>query len=417
MAQPGQLLAALRISQPGSRLVGMRIATLTSGGDCPGLNAVIRAIVRTSSSRYGSTVVGFEDGWIGLMEDRRVQLYDDERIDRMLLRGGTMLGTGRVHPDILTANLDRIKENLADAGIDALIPIGGEGTLKAAKWLADNDVPVVGVPKTIDNDVNGTDYTFGFDTAVAVATDAVGRLHTTAESHQRVMIVEVMGRHVGWIALHAGMAGGAHYIVIPEKPFDIHEIVKSMERRFQMGEKYGIIVVAEGATPKEGTMNYEEGGVDQFGHQTFNGIGQVIGQEIKNMTGYDVRTTVLGHIQRGGTPTAYDRVLATRYGIHAAHASTTATTARLWRCAAKTSSALPSPTPSMSSRLSPRAATRPQLPSLANPARLLRRDNKKRRSDRAVPPTLWPKSPGARRGTSADYPPPAPGCAGEERNQ
>ena len=219
----------------------MRIATLTSGGDCPGLNAVIRAIVRTSSSEYGSTVVGFEDGWIGLMEDRRVQLYDDERIDRMLLRGGTMLGTGRVHPDILMSNLDRIKENLSDAGIDALIPIGGEGTLKAGKWLSDNGVPVVGVPKTIDNDVNGTDYTFGFDTAVAVATDAVDRLHTTAESHQRVMIVEVMGRHVGWIALHAGMAGGAHHIVIPEKPFDINEIVKSMERRFQMGEKLSLI--------------------------------------------------------------------------------------------------------------------------------------------------------------------------------
>ena len=302
----------------GAATVGdMRIATLTSGGDCPGLNAVIRAIVRTASSEYGSTVVGFEDGWIGLMEDRRVQLYDDENIDRMLLRGGTMLGTGRVHPDILTASLDRIKENLADAGIDALIPIGGEGTLKAGKWLADNGVPVVGVPKTIDNDVNGTDYTFGFDTAVAVATDAVDRLHTTAESHQRVMIVEVMGRHVGWIALHAGMAAGAHYIVIPEDPFDINVICKHMERRFQMGEKYGIIVVAEGAMPKEGTMEISEGGVDQFGHQTFTGIGQVIGDEIKNRTGYDVRTTVLGHIQRGGTPTAYDRVLATRYGVRA----------------------------------------------------------------------------------------------------
>lgn len=295
----------------------MRIATLTSGGDCPGLNAVIRAIVRTASSQYGSTVLGYEDGWVGLIEDRRVQLYDDENIDRMLLRGGTMLGTGRLHPDILMSKLEVIKENLADAGVDALIPIGGEGTLKAGKWLSDNGVPVVGVPKTIDNDVNGTDYTFGFDTAVAVATDAVDRLHTTAESHQRVMIVEVMGRHVGWIALHAGMAGGAHHIVIPEQPFDIEQICKSMERRFQMGEKYGIIVVAEGATPKEGTMDYREGGVDQFGHQTFNGIGQVIGDEIKRRTGYDVRTTVLGHIQRGGTPTAYDRVLATRYGVHA----------------------------------------------------------------------------------------------------
>ena len=236
----------------------MRIATLTSGGDCPGLNAVIRGIVRTATE-YGSTVVGYEDGWVGLMEDRRIQLYDDENIDRILLRGGTILGTGRLHPDKFKNGLDQIRENLEEAGIDALIPIGGEGTLKGAKWLSDNGIPVVGVPKTIDNDVNGTDYTFGFDTAVSVATDAIDRLHTTAESHNRVMIVEVMGRHVGWIALHAGMAGGAHYIVIPEAPFDIAEITKAMERRFQLGEKYGIIVVAEGALPKPGTMDFAEG--------------------------------------------------------------------------------------------------------------------------------------------------------------
>ena len=178
----------------------------------------------------------------------------------------------------------------------------------------------MGVPKTIDNDVNGTDFTFGFDTAVSVATDAIDRLHTTAESHNRVMIVEVMGRHVGWIALNSGMAGGAHYIVVPEAPFDIADICKAMERRFQMGEKYGIIVVAEGSLPKEGTMVFAEGGVDQFGHRTFNGIGQVIGDEIQKRLGHDVRTTVLGHIQRGGTPTAFDRVLATRFGVHAARA-------------------------------------------------------------------------------------------------
>ncbi|MBI9000238.1 6-phosphofructokinase [Corynebacterium sp. CCM 9185] len=298
----------------------MRIATLTSGGDCPGLNAVIRGIVRTASSDYGSTVVGYQDGWVGLMEDRRVQLYDDESIDRILLRGGTILGTGRLHPDRFKNGLDQIKANLADAGVDALIPIGGEGTLKGAKWLSDNGIPVVGVPKTIDNDVNGTDYTFGFDTAVSVATDAIDRLHTTAESHNRVMIVEVMGRHVGWIALHAGMAGGAHYIVIPEQPFDVAEICKAMERRFQMGEKYGIVVVAEGAMPKEGTMELKSGGVDQFGHEIFTGMGQQIADEIQARAGHDVRTTVLGHIQRGGTPTAYDRVLATRYGVHAARA-------------------------------------------------------------------------------------------------
>ena len=202
----------------------MRLATLTSGGDCPGLNAVIRSIVRTANTEYGSTVVGYQDGWVGLLEDRRVDLYDDEEVDRILLRGGTILGTGRLHPDKFKAGIDTVKNNLQDAGIDALIPIGGEGTLKGAKWLADNGVPVVGVPKTIDNDVSGTDYTFGFDTAVSVATDAIDRLHTTAESHDRVMIVEVMGRHVGWIALHAGMAGGAHYTVIPEVPFNIEEI-------------------------------------------------------------------------------------------------------------------------------------------------------------------------------------------------
>lgn len=298
----------------------MRIATLTSGGDCPGLNAVIRGIVRTASNEFGSTVVGYMDGWEGLLADRRVQLYDDEDIDRILLRGGTILGTGRLHPDKFKAGIDQVKANLADAGIDALIPIGGEGTLKGAQWLSDNGIPVVGVPKTIDNDVNGTDFTFGFDTAVAVATDAVDRLHTTAESHNRVMIVEVMGRHVGWIALHAGMAGGAHYTVIPEVPFDIAEICKAMERRFQMGEKYGIIVVAEGAMPREGTMQMREGEVDQFGHQTFTGIGQQIADAIHHRLGHDVRTTVLGHIQRGGTPTAFDRVLATRYGVRAARA-------------------------------------------------------------------------------------------------
>lgn len=298
----------------------MRIATLTSGGDCPGLNAVIRGIVRTASTEFDSTVVGYEDGWVGLMEDRRVQLYDDENIDRILLRGGTILGTGRLHPDKFKNGLDQIKANLADAGVDALIPIGGEGTLKGAQWLSQNGIPVVGVPKTIDNDVNGTDFTFGFDTAVSVATDAIDRLHTTAESHNRVMIVEVMGRHVGWIALHAGMAGGAHYTVIPEAPFDIEDVCKAMERRFQMGEKYGIIVVAEGAMPKEGTMAATEGELDQFGHKTFTGIGQQIASEIHRRLGHDVRTTVLGHIQRGGTPTAFDRVLATRYGVHAARA-------------------------------------------------------------------------------------------------
>jgi phosphofructokinase-like protein len=298
----------------------MRIATLTSGGDCPGLNAVIRGVVRTAAGR-GATVVGYEDGWQGLVEDRRVQLYDDEDIDRILIRGGTILGTGRLKTATFKKSIDVVKENLADAGIDVLIAIGGEGTLKGAQWLHQNGVPVIGVPKTIDNDVNATDYTFGFDTAVAVATDAIDRLHTTAESHNRVMIVQVMGRHVGWIALHAGMAGGAHDILIPEVPFDIDEVCKRMARRFELGEKYGIIVVAEGAVPKEGTFDIGERDVDQFGHQKFDDIGAKIAREIENRLDTDVRSTVLGHIQRGGLPTAFDRVLATRYAVHATKAA------------------------------------------------------------------------------------------------
>lgn len=298
----------------------MRIATLTSGGDCPGLNAVIRGVVRTAAGR-GATVVGYEDGWQGLVEDRRVQLYDDEDIDRILIRGGTILGTGRLKTDTFKQSIDLVKENLADAGIDVLIAIGGEGTLKGAQWLHQNGVPVIGVPKTIDNDVNATDYTFGFDTAVAVATDAIDRLHTTAESHNRVMIVQVMGRHVGWIALHAGMAGGAHDILIPEVPFDIDEVCKRMSRRFELGEKYGIIVVAEGAVPKEGTFDIGERDIDQFGHQKFDDIGAKIAREIEKRLDTDVRSTVLGHIQRGGLPTAFDRVLATRYAVHATKAA------------------------------------------------------------------------------------------------
>lgn len=299
----------------------MRIGVLTAGGDCPGLNAVIRALVRTCNAEYDAPVLGFQDGWSGLVYDRAMPLFDDESIDRILLRGGTILGTGRLNPDILTSSLPQIRATLERHAIDALVAIGGEGTLKAARWLTENGVPVVGVPKTIDNDVGGTDYTFGFDTAVSIASDAIDRLHTTAESHERVMLVEVMGRHAGWIALHAGLASGAHMIVIPEMPFDIDYVCKVMKRRFQMGEAYGICVVAEGATPREGTgMTLSDGGVDQFGHQVFTGVADQMAVAIKERMQRDVRTTVLGHIQRGGTPTAYDRVLATRYGVHAAHA-------------------------------------------------------------------------------------------------
>ena len=299
----------------------MRIATLTSGGDCPGLNAVIRGIVRTASSEYGSTVVGYEDGWVGLLEDRRIQLYDDEEIDRVLLRGGTILGTGRLHPDKFREGIEQIKENLANAGVDALIPIGGEGTLKGALWLHENGIPVVGVPKTIDNDVNATDYTFGFDTAVSVATDAIDRLHTTAESHNRVMVVEVMGRHAGWIALHAGIASGAHLTLVPEEPFDVDAVCKMMKKRFQRGDSHFICVIAEGAKPDPESMTLREGGIDEYGHVRFTGVAQQLAVEIERRIGKEVRTTVLGHIQRGGKPTPYDRVLATRFGHHAAEAA------------------------------------------------------------------------------------------------
>ena len=299
----------------------MRIGVLTAGGDCPGLNAVIRALVRTANAEYDSPVLGFQDGWAGLVHDRAVPLFDDEEIDRILLRGGTILGTGRLNPDTLRSGLPEIRRTLDRHALDALVAIGGDGTLKAARWLTENGIPVVGVPKTIDNDVNGTDYTFGFDTAVSIASDAIDRLHTTAESHERVMLVEVMGRHAGWIALHAGLASGAHMIVIPEQPFDIDYVCKVMKRRFQMGEAYGICVVAEGATPIEGSgMTLREGGTDQFGHEVFTGVADQMAGAIKERMNRDVRTTVLGHIQRGGTPTAYDRVLATRFGVHAAHA-------------------------------------------------------------------------------------------------
>ncbi|HHY07141.1 MAG: 6-phosphofructokinase [Lawsonella sp.] len=298
----------------------LRIGVVTAGGDCPGLNAVIRGIVRTANSCYDATVVGFHDGWNGLVNNLRLQLYDNERIDKILNQGGTILGTGRMNTGDLEAQLDSVKETLADNEIDAVIPIGGDGTLRGARWLMENGINVVGVPKTIDNDVANTDYTFGFDTAVSIATDAIDRLHTTAESHQRIMLVEVMGRNAGWIALHAGMAGGAHMVVIPEVPFDVNYIEKVMERRFQMGESYGICVVAEGAMPKEGTMDVRSGGIDEFGHKIYTGVAQQLGDELKNRTGRDVRTTVLGHIQRGGTPTAFDRVLGTRFGVNAVHA-------------------------------------------------------------------------------------------------
>jgi ATP-dependent phosphofructokinase / diphosphate-dependent phosphofructokinase len=294
----------------------LRIGVLTGGGDCPGLNAVIRSVVRTASTRYGSEVVGFRDGWRGLLEDRTTPL-DIAAVDGLLTRGGTTLGSARVAPERLNAELPQMKDVLATHGIDVLIPIGGEGTLTAAHLLSEAGVPVVGIPKTIDNDIDETDLTFGFDTAVSIATEMIDRLHTTAESHQRVLLVEVMGRHAGWIALHAGLASGAHVTLVPEEPFDVEQVCRLVTERFDRGDSHVIGVVAEGATPLPGTMDLRDGGVDEFGHRRFTGVAQQLGAELERRTGKEVRTTVLGHVQRGGTPTSFDRVLATRFGLHA----------------------------------------------------------------------------------------------------
>src|ERR671927_695661 len=294
----------------------VRIGVLTGGGDCPGLNAVIRSVVRTAANHYGSEVVGFRDGWRGLLEDRTTPL-DIAAVDGLLSRGGTTLGSARVAPEKLEAGIPQMKAVLAGHGIDVLVPIGGEGTLTAAHLLSQAGVPVVGIPKTIDNDIDGTDLTFGFDTAVSIATDLIDRLHTTAESHQRVLLVEVMGRHAGWIALHAGLAAGAHVTLVPEEPFDVAEVARIVEERFERGDSHVIGVVAEGATPLPGTMGLRDGGVDEFGHRRFTGVAQQLGEELERRTGKEVRTTVLGHVQRGGTPTSFDRVLATRFGLHA----------------------------------------------------------------------------------------------------
>ena len=299
----------------------MRIGVLTGGGDCPGLNAVIRAVVRTCDARYDSTVVGFQDGWRGLLENRRVQLYNDDRNERLLAKGGTMLGTARTNPEKLRAGLADIKQTLEDNGIDVLIPIGGEGTLTAAHWLNEEGVPVVGVPKTIDNDIDCTDVTFGHDTALQIATEAIDSLHSTAESHQRVMLVEVMGRHSGWIALNSGIASGAHMTLIPEQPYDVEEVCRMVKKRFQKGQSHFICVVAEGAKPVEGSMELRSGGMDEFGHERFTGVAQQLAMEVEKRIRKEVRVTVLGHVQRGGTPTAYDRVLATRFGVNAADAA------------------------------------------------------------------------------------------------
>jgi phosphofructokinase-like protein len=294
----------------------MRVGVLTGGGDCPGLNAVIRAVVRKGVKSHGFEFVGYRDGWRGPLEGLTMELGVDQ-CRGILPRGGTILGSSRTNPFKLDNGVERIKENLAKDGVDALVAIGGEDTLGVATKLAELGVNVVGVPKTIDNDLSGTDFTFGFDTAVNIATEAIDRLHTTAESHHRVLVVEVMGRHAGWIALHSGIAGGANIVLIPEQPFDIEEVCRLIESRFE--SRYApILVVSEGAMPREGgDMTLVSGEVDDFGHVRLGGIGDRLAQEIERRTGKEARAVVLGHIQRGGTPTAFDRWLATRFGLQA----------------------------------------------------------------------------------------------------
>ena len=294
---------------------------LTGGGDCPGLNAAIRAIVRKGIDQHGHSIVGFRDGWRGPLENDGSELTV-ESTRGILPRGGTILGTSRTNPFTRDDGPHRIRETVESLGLGGLIAIGGEDTLGAAARLHDeHGLPVIGVPKTIDNDLGATDLTFGFDTAVHVATEAIDRLHTTAESHNRILVCEVMGRHAGWIALHSGLAGGADAILVPERPFDVDEVCRLIRRRHSRGRYFSIIVVAEGAVPLEGTMETLGTEEDEFGHARLGGIGQRLGPEIEKRTGFETRVTVLGHVQRGGTPTAFDRVLATRLGVAAIDAA------------------------------------------------------------------------------------------------
>jgi ATP-dependent phosphofructokinase / diphosphate-dependent phosphofructokinase len=298
----------------------MKIGVLTGGGDCPGLNAVIRAVVRKGIDAYDTEVIGFLDGWRGPLEDDWIPLPLEE-VAGILQQGGTILGSSRTNIFKHEGGVQRVIDTLTRNHVDGLIAIGGDDTLGAAEHLRRQGVNVVGVPKTIDNDLDATDQTFGFDTAIQIVTEAIDRLHTTAESHHRVMVIEVMGRHAGWIALHSGIAGGAHVILVPELPFDIDDVCALIERRDQRGRRFSIVVVAEGAMPKEGTFTATAAGLDEFGHARLGGIGQQLERAIEERTGHETRATVLGHVQRGGTPTAFDRVLATRLGLAAIDAA------------------------------------------------------------------------------------------------
>jgi len=292
-----------------------RIGILTGGGDCPGLNPVIRAVVR-KALLAGYEVVGIKNGWKGLVVNDTMPLNIDT-VSGILPKGGTILGTSRTNPYKKEGDLEKVKDNFKKIGLDALIAVGGEDTLGVAAKLVKEGLPVVGVPKTIDNDLSATDYTFGFDTALNVAMECIDRLHTTAESHHRILVAEVMGRHAGWIALEAGIAGGADVILLPELPIDLDEVCAVIKKRHDRGKTFSIVVVSEGAQFKGGDMVLQEKKLDAFGHVRLGGIGEELASRIEERTGYETRVSVLGHIQRGGSPTAFDRVLGTRFGVKA----------------------------------------------------------------------------------------------------
>jgi 6-phosphofructokinase 1 len=294
----------------------MKVGVLSGGGDAPGINAVIRAVVKKGIQNYGYEIIGIKDGWAGLIEGEYLSL-DLKAASGILPRGGSILGTSRTNPFKREKGHERIMENVRTAGIGALVVIGGDDTLSVAQKMGEFGLKCVGVPKTIDNDLAGTDYTFGFMTAVGVATEALDRLHTTAETHHRVIILEVMGRYTGWIALEAGLAGGADVILIPEKPFDIDEVCECIRQRQRRGRNFSLVVVAEGAKPKGGVEIVYSESVDEFGHIHLGGVGYYLGKEIEKCLNIETRVVVLGHLQRGGSPTAFDRILATRFGIAA----------------------------------------------------------------------------------------------------
>lgn len=294
----------------------MKVGVLSGGGDAPGINAVIRAVVRKGIQDYGYEIVGIKDGWRGLLENEYLTL-DLKAISGILPRGGSILGTSRTNPFKTKKGPEKLMQNVKKAALKAVVVIGGDDTLSVAHRIGDYGLKCVGVPKTIDNDLSGTDYTFGFNTAVSIATEALDRLHTTAETHHRVIILEVMGRYAGWIALEAGLAGGADIILIPERPFDVNEVSKLIKKRQKRGRNFSIIIIAEGAKPKGGVEIAYSEKLDEFGHIRFGGVGYFLGKEIEKRLDLETRVVVLGHLQRGGTPTAFDRILATRFGIGA----------------------------------------------------------------------------------------------------